>query len=165
MIDIHILWDGPYTPEEAKKLNSDSDYGLYQYYGEHILYGVDSLLYVGKSEKRTFGTRTSEHNWELWTSSKAKIYVGRICSEDELETDEWWRRIDLAERIILQSHNPSFNSSNLNTINYKGEDTRILNWGMRRQLMAEVSVSRWEGAYSVGNHLREKYKPLNMKQK
>lgn len=157
MLDIHIRWEGPYSVEEAKGFKSTSDYGLYQFYGEHILYGQDSLLYFGKAERRTFGERLSEHNWHLWTSSNVSIYVGRVCSKNALEIKEWWRQIDLAERIILQSHNPSFNCSNLNTIGHKGTDTRVLNWGVRRQLLPEVTVSRWEGEFSIGNELKQTY--------
>jgi hypothetical protein len=159
MLDIHILWEGPFSRDEALKLTSSSDYGLYQFYGDHLVYGRDVLLYLGKAETQTFGRRISQHNWEMWTASPATIYVGKICSAAPLELDEWIKQINLSERIILQSHNPSFNSANLNKIGHNGEDTRVLNWGKRKQLLPEVSVSRWEGSFAIGNKLREIYKP------
>lgn len=159
MKTIHIVWEGPYTVEEAFRLNGSQDYGLYQYYGQHIMYGNDALLYLGKAQEQTFSARLPAHNWQLWTASEATIYVGRLHFEEAVPVEEWRRQIDLAERIILQSHNPSFNSSNLNTIGHKGEDTRVLNWGRRRMLLPEVSVSRWEGDMSIGNLLRERFKP------
>ncbi len=158
MIDIHINWEGPFTHSEALNLNSKCDYGLYTFYGDHLMYGKDVLLYLGKAEKQTFGIRIRQHNWELWTSGIISLYVGRIASKTPLIKEDWHLQISLAEKIILQSHNPSFNSSNLNTIGYRGEDTRILNWGKRKLLLPEVSMSRWEGEYSIGNHLRDVFK-------
>ncbi len=157
MLSIHIIWEGPYTYEDAIKLNSESDYGLYQFYGDHIMYGNDTLLYLGKAEKQTFGQRISQHNFHQWTSSCSTIYIGKIASNVVLDVSEWRSQIDLSERIILQSHAPTFNSASLNNINHSGEDTRVLNWGKRKRLLPEVSISRWEGSYGVGNKLSSKY--------
>jgi hypothetical protein len=158
MKDINVFWDGPFTIEECKSFHSNEDYGLYQYYGEHLAYGQDSLLYLGKAAKQTFGKRLPEHNWEHWCSSPHSIYLGRIFSDASMEPREIEAAIDIAERILLLSHNPSFNSSNLNRIgNYDG-DVRILNWGLRRQMLPEVSISRWEGKYNIGNYLRPHFK-------
>ena len=153
MLDIHINWDGPYTHDEALNVHSETDYGLYQFYGDHLVYGSDVLLYLGKAEAQTFGRRISQHNWESWTSSQVEIYLGKIASLSVLKTEEWARQICLSERIILQSHTPAFNSSNLNSIGHKFEDVRVLNWGRRKDLLPEVSISRWEGSYAVGNKL------------
>jgi hypothetical protein len=106
MLDIHILGEGPFSRDEALKLTSSSDYGLYQFYGDHLVYGRDVLLYLGKAETQTFGRCISQHNWEMWTASPATIYVGKICSATPLELDEWIKQINLSERIILQSHLP-----------------------------------------------------------
>lgn len=154
MEDINIVWEGPFTLEECSKFTSKSDYGLYQYYGEHLVYGQDSLLYLGKAEKRSFGVRLSEHNWEEWCSSSCSIYIGRIFSKSKMATEDLEQAINLAERILLLSHNPSYNSSNLNRIGNSNGDTRVLNWGVRRQLLPEVSISRWEGPNNIGNKLK-----------
>lgn len=157
MIDIHLVWDGPFSYQEALALNSASDYGLYQYYGDHAIYGSNTLLYLGQATKQTFGRRLAQHNWEVWASSDIAIHVGRVWAVQTLDQREWERQIDLAERIILQSHCPSFNSSNLNTIGHTGEDTRVLNWGKRRLLLPEVSISRWEGEFAIGNRLGHEF--------
>lgn len=155
MQDINIVWEGPFSPDECLGFQSESDYGLYQYYGEHLVYGQDSLLYLGKAEKRPFGIRLSEHNWQLWCSSPCSIYLGRIYSDCVMARKDIESAIGLAERILLLSHNPSFNSSNLNQIGHSGGDARVLNWGTRRQLLPEVSISRWEGPNNIGNQLSE----------
>ena len=163
MQNIHVVWDGPYSHVEALQLNSPSDYGLYQYYGDHHVYGNSALLYIGKAQDQTFGRRLSQHNWEMWSSSNIVIYVGKVHSEESLELDEWQRQINLAERILIQSHSPSFNSSNLNTIGHKVEDTRVLNWGTRMKLLPEASISRWEGPFAVGNKLKSTFPPQSRK--
>lgn len=45
---IQILWDGPYSITDLVKLkNEEIDYGIYQIYGNHPVYGNDVLLYIG----------------------------------------------------------------------------------------------------------------------
>lgn len=158
MKDINIYWEGPFTLEQCKSLHSSEDYGIYQYYGEHITYGQDSLLYLGKAEKQTFGARLPAHNWENWCSSPYSIYLGRIFSDSLMVASEIEAHINIAERILLMAHNPSFNSSNLNRIGKSDSDVRVLNWGLRRQLLPEVSISRWEGLNNIGNRLRSHFK-------
>ena len=54
---IHIEWEGPSYFEEIQKLKNVSDYGDYQIYGDHLVYGQNVLLYIGKTETKTFGER------------------------------------------------------------------------------------------------------------
>ena len=157
-MDIHIDWQGPLSISQAVELQSSCDYGLYQYYGDHPVYGASVLLYIGKAARQTFGCRLSQHNWHSWIPSNTEIYVGRICCETPIEATEWVRVIDLAERILLFSHSPAFNTANLNSIGHKGEDARVFNWGKRRSLLPEASVSRWESGLSLGH---DKPKHLN----
>jgi len=59
---IHINWDGPYTLEDLPDLRDENiDYGVYQIYGGHPVYGSSVLLYIGKAESQTFGTRIAEY--------------------------------------------------------------------------------------------------------
>ncbi|MES5869165.1 hypothetical protein [Bacillus cereus group sp. RP32] len=45
---IQILLDGPYSITDLVKLkNEEIDYGIYQIYGNHPVYGNDVLLYIG----------------------------------------------------------------------------------------------------------------------
>lgn len=77
IVEIHVEWEGPFSIEETKQLHSLEDYGLYQYYGEHPVYGSNALLYLGKAENQTIGSRLSQNDWHIWTSSTAEIYIGR----------------------------------------------------------------------------------------
>lgn len=163
MLDIHIDWDGPLLLEQALGLHADSDRGLYQYYGDHPVYGKGVMLYIGSAIKQTFGERLTQHNWHLWAASPVEIYVGRLCHDVPIETLEIERRVALAERILLFSHSPGFNTANLNSIGHKGEDARVLNWGKRKSLFPEVSVSRWESNWTVGHRAPKGLRPYSFR--
>ena len=55
MTIIHVQWDGPFTLDQLSEMNNEYDYGVYQVYGSHPIYGSDVLLYIGKAGKLTFG--------------------------------------------------------------------------------------------------------------
>lgn len=157
---IHLQWHGPYTKEEAKDLNDDFiDYGVYQIYGAHPVYGSDVLLYIGKASERCFGTRISEHNWTALNqdAESVKVYVGRLCSYSGTPDDDTWRlHIDMAERLLISAHQPARNSSGLNTSfgdNYF--EAHILNWGQYKDLLPEVSGARYSSMY----YSSESYEP------
>ncbi|TQP76852.1 hypothetical protein FLL89_19800, partial [Vibrio cholerae] len=59
---IHIQWDGPFSLEQIKLMNTRTDYGLYQVYGTHTVYGSNVLLYIGQATYQTFGTRILQHS-------------------------------------------------------------------------------------------------------
>ena len=59
MRTVRVKWEGPLSLDVVKELDDeDEDCGLYQIYGRHIIFGEDSLLYVGMTtwafERRFF---------------------------------------------------------------------------------------------------------------
>ncbi len=61
---IHIEWDGPYRfgehpshLEPVSGLKGPTDYGVYQIYGGHPVYGNSALLYIGMAAAQEFGKR------------------------------------------------------------------------------------------------------------
>ena len=60
---IHVQWVGPISFEHVRTYTSSTDYGVYQVYGHHPLYGRRSLLYLGKAQQRPFGVRLIEEGW------------------------------------------------------------------------------------------------------
>ena len=51
-----FFWEGPYLISQLKELSDDNrDYGIYQVYGQHSLYGNSILLYIGQANEQTFG--------------------------------------------------------------------------------------------------------------
>ena len=152
---IHVQWDGPYTYEEAEELkDSNSDYGVYQIYGSHPVYGSDILVYIGKASQQTFGLRLSQELWNLHNqdSSRVAVYVGRLSTYNVTPSSEvWTQEISLVERLLIYSHWPAGNSSGLHV--KFGEDlhyVQVLNWGKYRDLLPEVSGARYSNRYSSG---------------
>ena len=162
--DIKIEWEGSYSLEDIGfndteytyskkdcKLNDESmDYGIYQIYGYHPVYGTNVLLYIGKAQNQTFATRIAQEGWEYNEDSKnIQIYVGRIYNENSSSDEVWDELIDTAERMLIYSHEPARNSSNILNITRDKEklksfeDIRIFNYGRYKSLMPEISGEMW----------------------
>src|ERR1700754_721509 len=111
-MDIHIQWQGPHSLAEAVALNSpNTDFGLYQIYAEHPVYGR-ALVYIGRARTRTFGVRIREHRWDTGSEndpSKIEIYVGRLKAEAIPSDLEQNRQIEMAEGLLIHAHGPAYN--------------------------------------------------------
>ncbi|SOC44468.1 NUMOD4 motif-containing protein [Ureibacillus acetophenoni] len=143
---IQIDWEGPYKLDELHTLqNEETDYGIYQIYGKHQIYGSDVLLYIGKADQQTVGKRILQEGWEYVNdSNNIKIYIGRLHGRQTPTNDEWSREIDLAESLLIYVHKPAFNSKSIASVSdTELQDIHILNWGNHRDLLPEVSGLRW----------------------
>jgi hypothetical protein len=166
--NIKIEWEGSYSLEDIgfndieytyskknSKLNDDSmDYGIYQIYGSHPVYGTNVLLYIGKAQNQTFATRIAQESWGYNEDSKnIQIYIGRIYNKYNSDDEIWDKMIDTAERMLIYSHEPARNSSNILNITRNKEklksfeDVRILNYGRYKSLMPEISGEMWIKEY------------------
>lgn len=143
---IHINWEGPITLEEALSKQHAGSCGLYQYYGTHPVYRENALLYIGKTVESNIAARLGMHVHHYWSSTPTLIHVGSVVSEERLDDAEWSRQIALAESLLIYTHSPAWNSSNIKSIDYAlFDDIHIFNWGNRGQLLPEVSYARWQG--------------------
>lgn len=58
---VHIQWEGLFPPSEARKFCEEAtDYGVYQFYSSHAVYGKNALLYIGKASEQTFAKRIAQ---------------------------------------------------------------------------------------------------------
>lgn len=144
------------------KLNTlmdvEIDYGIYQIYGKHPVYGNDVLLYIGKADRQTLGIRISQENWlNTNDSNNNKIYVGRLHGPHNKGEEIWSTEIDLAERLLIYAHKPAYNARSISSLPESDlQNIHILNWGYYRNLLPELSGLRWT---SKLNHLNyETYK-------
>jgi hypothetical protein len=145
-IEIFIEWDRPYSLEKLKDLNSKKDYGVYQIYGTHPVYGSHVLLYIGKAIDQTFSKRVNQEGWRLNSDKKqVQIYVGRLFDKEKFENKLWENYVSLAEQLLIFSHWPAGNSSNINSLSQKKEmleqfkNVRIYNYDDCRNIMPEIS--------------------------
>lgn len=158
--NIHIYWEGPFTIEGLSNLqDSTRDYGIYQIYGGHPVYGSMVLLYIGKAERQTFGVRIAQENWFVNRNAGAlKIYVGRLAGSEQISDEEWAQEIALAEKLLIYSHSPACNIQFISLSNDLDlEDVHVLNWGSHCDLMAEVSGRRWASRYQYQLHEEYRY--------
>lgn len=173
--EVRIEWDGPYSLNDigyieeketytsvSIKLNdSNKDYGIYQVYGHHPVYGNDVLLYIGKADDQTFAKRLSQEGWEYNSDYKnIKFYIGRFFLADNEKhptLDEWSIMIDKVERMLIYAHSPAVNSSNILTIHRDDNklkefyNIRIFNYNCHRSLMKEVSGEMWVKGFDTYN--------------
>ncbi|MFC2947683.1 hypothetical protein [Virgibacillus sediminis] len=143
---IQIEWEGPFKLIDLPTLMHDgTDYGIYQIYGKHPIYGSDVLLYIGKADYQTLGKRISQENWlDTNDSNNTKIYVGRLHGPATPSYDIWSNEIDLAERLLIYVHKPAYNSKSISSLpDNELQNIHILNWGHHRDLLPEVSGLRW----------------------
>ncbi len=143
---IHLKWEGPLEIEEVCNLKDDEeDFGIYQVYGNHPIYGSGVLIYIGMTADQSFGERIKQETWLTDDDIKPiSIYVGRFDMNDKLSSQQWIELTKMVEKLLIYSHSPAFNSSNINkSLGKEFENMLILNWGTRGNLLPEVSGDRW----------------------
>lgn len=150
---IHITWEGPYSFEKAQEQRkAATDYGVYQIYGTHPVYGANVLLYIGKADRQTLGLRLSQEGWKNnLDANTIQVYLGRLGGyEGTPSNDDWSWQICAAESLLIYAHVPASNSSGLNKeFDAAYHDVHVLNWGMRRDLYPEVSGKFYSNKYYV----------------
>ncbi|MDX2370715.1 MAG: hypothetical protein QNK36_20320 [Colwellia sp.] len=154
--EIKINWEGPFTHEDI--INNDinhnylakgTDIGLYQVYGNHIIYGSNVLLYVGLT---TDSFKSRLKNREIITGNNdvenVKIYLGKIFSDKETiskTTEE--SKIRKAEALIINVLKPACNSQYIGSVRSKAinndDDFTVLNFGNYKSILPEISTKRW----------------------
>src|SRR5262245_54679337 len=60
---LRIEWEGPLPVDTVLSRGGDDDYGLYQIYAHHLVFGAGALVYIGKAQEQTFAVRFAQH-WE-----------------------------------------------------------------------------------------------------
>ena len=86
--NIHLNWEGPYPLERGQIDKGKAQHGLYQYYGEHPVYGQDTLLYIGKAFDQEISKRIGQHIHGSWSSSPIQIFIGRVASTEQLNNEQ-----------------------------------------------------------------------------
>jgi hypothetical protein len=166
-LKINILWESGIELKDSYEFNGISDFGIYQVYGAHPIYGHHVLLYIGRSRCQTFGGRFLSHEkWPLNQDSKnVKVYFGRLASDKgtDVTNTDWDNMIDIAEKLLIFSHQPACNSSNINNAGKEiPEEAHVLNWGDRGVLLPEVSARRFDtgDGYNLPSDLLEVIKDV-----
>ncbi len=151
-ISINIEWKGPLRWRDLQKLTQPYDKGLYQIYGTHSIYGENILLYIG-STKTSFAERIlkGDHEETLRLHcpdlDNVNFYIGRLAGSNTPGDIEWNDEIEMAEKLLIYSHNPILNGSGIKWLNddysLKLKNLHIINWENYNKLLPEVSGLRW----------------------
>ena len=173
---INIWWEGSFSYDEIlnnsmdhkKYQNQSTQIGLYQIYGNHILYGTDVLLYIGITTEQDFKTRL-KNRWIIGDSNdinNIKIYIGTIFSNDENIKANEKEKIFKAEALLINVLKPAFNSSYINSVHHNkiksDKNFTVYNFNSYRSLPPELSTIRWWNAkdlnYEIVDNLAKKLK-------
>jgi hypothetical protein len=109
---IHIVWSDPLPYEKAPDFVCDiSDFGIYQIYGTHPIYGKDVLLYIGRAMGGSFGWEIPRKESKLINPKVegVRVHLGRLAGAATPPNDDWNRQIELAERLLIFAHKPPLN--------------------------------------------------------
>ncbi|MBM4296045.1 MAG: hypothetical protein FJ126_14245 [Deltaproteobacteria bacterium] len=145
---IFIEWDGPYSFDELEELYDEScDFGLYQVYGVHPVYGEETLLFLDRTTDWVFGARLASEQ-PYWDAEgdfhPLSIYVGRLAGEMTPGGEAWNREIEQAARLLIFAHAPVFNDRELGSPPDRDlKEVHVINWGAHMDLAPEVSGARW----------------------
>lgn len=154
---VYLDWEGPFSLDDMKKFNTKNDYGLYQVYGSHSVYGANVLLYIGKTGTQTFGNTIHNEGWKYYdNSSGLRVYLGRFLSHGGFSNVEKAKQIHRCFKLLIYAHSPAYNAEFINTFhNDKGlKKLTIINCKNYRDLLPEVSGTKWASGLGI---ILEKY--------
>lgn len=148
---VHIEWEGPYSFVEITNYDNANDIGIYQVYGNHILYGKNVLLYIGSTVKQTFFQRISQEGWDIGDNiSQYKFRLGRLKKDSSRKHSKIEDDIKLIEKLLIYAIRPALNTSNTISIDDdKLKKILVLNWKEIGDLPAEISGLKWTDLYWV----------------
>lgn len=130
---IDLFW------EKIPAIESHSNCSLYQIYGYHILYGNETLLYIGRT--KNFLNRIKKHS--SWFSFEQNISFRRAVLNGKS-----FRYLEATEALLIYSHSPAYNSSNIVWHHAKGH-LLIRNFGEKGILLPEISKDYWDSFYNL----------------
>jgi hypothetical protein len=153
LVIIHLNWvEYEWNDKIYEELDTEKDFGIYQVYGGHPVYGQDTLLYIGKAQDQTYSKRLKQHDDFIDTNIKnfSKINVSYFSKTDDVEYKNWGFYIGLVEKLLINSHIPAYNSQDVKGVLSKDDfknNLLVLNWGDRGELLPEVSSLRYSYYY------------------
>lgn len=154
--EIKVNWEGPFSHEDIINDNIGDNYyvggqdiGLYQIYGNHLIYGNDVLLYVGMTTdsfmSRLKNRRVITDNNDI---ENMQIYLGKVFSDKEgINRDVEALKIKKAEALIINVLKPAQNTKYISSVGdakiNSNDDFIIFNFGNYKSLLPELSTQRW----------------------
>ncbi|KID56986.1 hypothetical protein JF50_14045 [Pseudoalteromonas luteoviolacea] len=153
---IFVYWSEPYAIKYCLKENVynlckdtpkeiSQSFGVYQIYGDHPIYGLNVLLYIGMtqlSNKRNFEKRIQEHlDGRFWQHHGLSVRFGEIYHKQDLVTDV--QQIKDVESLLIASNMPALNRHNIDKASNSCTNLLVRNDGFRGSIVPECSGEFW----------------------
>ena len=166
MRTVRVKWEGPLSLDELKELaDRDKDWGLYQIYGRHIIFGAVLLLYIGKT-KATFSKRVKE-NYDDWKPGtpwyqdiEVSVRIGRLyCKSDrgfmrlQKDDSEFSELLCDVEAFQIFCHSPPYNGDHISS--YNGQPLIIENVDKLGDLFDRLSTYELTDSGVKGSEVTE----------
>jgi len=105
--------------EDFKKFDIEKKKVLYQIYGDHHIYGRDTLLYIGISTNADNRMQTHFESSVFQYVNNCSVSIGTIKkgNKDELQ---------IPESILIANHKPSFNKDFIHFVSEKARQDKII---------------------------------------
>lgn len=119
--EIVIEWSKRYAINDINECDYDKANVLYQLYGDHHVYGRDTLLYIGISIHAD--NRMRQHlNGVFGYVHNLSVSFGKIeCYNDKLEMN-----LEVPESILIACHKPSYNKEFIHDVSQKAKQHKII---------------------------------------
>jgi hypothetical protein len=146
---IHLNWkEYEWDDTIFEKFSTNKDYGIYQVYGDHPVYGQNTLLYIGKVVDETYSDRLKGHPDLVNTHfTFRKLHLSYFLKIDDITNNNWAERISVVEQLLINAHCPAYNAKDIKMLSGVEDNLLVLNWGERGTLLPEVSSLRYSGLY------------------
>jgi hypothetical protein len=140
---VDVYWDGPFKWEKRQN-ELKENHVIYTMYGQHLVYGPYSLLYIGRTSD--IATRLYDHNkWVAYEYDKVELRcasIGYFQGWEEWENQEDYAKADTdlvadVESLLIFAHQPAYNTKG--KVMTRAKELRIFNTGHLGPLLPEVS--------------------------
>ena len=150
---IDVIWEGPFDLKYDRKTDEYSPPSLpkklvkkatvYQIYGQHLVYGRNVLLYIGKTEQGV-NMRLKEHlRGRFADEVELSVRMGTLYDENEnpIRSKKW---ILAVESLLIVAHKPAMIRQYLDCPNDDAAKIHLRNWGLIGDILPECSGGYWE---------------------
>ena len=148
---IDVYWEGPFKWGELEK-NIKDCHVLYAIYGRHPVYGLEALLYIGKTKK----VRNRMVTHARWIEEEYDEVSIRVASLGEIRNWNNWskyeqyppadsRSVTGVEALLINAHQPAYNQTSKESF-HSAKGLRVFNTGHIGSLMPEISY-RYHNPY------------------
>ena len=104
-----------FTQFDVKKENV-----LYQIYGDHHIYGRNTLLYIGRTINADARIKTHLDRSFFQFVNNCSVSIGTINPDEDLDV------LEVAESILIANHKPSLNKEFIHDISQKAKLHKII---------------------------------------